>query len=132
MTITKEMCLKMDKHVKPTSYNHSMVIDGSVHYTIMRIVQTGKVISEIGEIVGMHKSTVYDCIKRMGITKYGPGIKLCGKRSGNNRTFPKRAYVYLKSNCKTCGDLIYHHQSQCNWCRGKNATQIHETDNTVS
>lgn len=132
MIITKEMCLKLDKKVKPTSYDEGMIIDGSVHYTIMRIVKTGKIISEIGEIIGMNKSTVYDCIKRLGISKNSKEVRLCGKRVGNRTNHPKRPLLYFLIKCQSCGETIYHHRSNCNWCRGKNATQIHETDNTVS
>lgn len=130
--ITMEMCKKHDERVKPKSYDPKKVESGSLHMDIKNLAYLGKFITEIGEIVGMNKSTVYDCLKRLGINKHSFGS--ANRKPGNRTNHPRRKIkpVYSLFTCQSCGEIIVHFRDMCNWCRGKNATQIHETDNPVS
>lgn len=119
--ITMEACRDLDKRVKSESYDKEKVKDDSIHMTIKNLVETGMYIYEIGAAVGMNRSTVYDCLRRMGINKKSNEM-IFKKRPGNRINHPQRkikpVYSFLK--CRSCGDDLLHFMDVCNWCRGKN------------
>ena len=114
--ITMEMCKDLDRYVKPKSYDPKKVKSGSLHMDIKDLAYSGKFITEIGTIVGMNKSTVYDCLKRLGINKNSFGN--AKRKPGNRTNNPRRKInpVYSLFTCKSCGEVIVHYRDTCNWC----------------
>jgi len=86
--------------------------------TIGKLYSEGKSQVEIGEAMERPQGSIRYVLIKLGLIKPGGIVHVF--------------HVRKTKQCASCGEIIVHFRDMCNWCRGKNATQIHETDNTVS